>query len=216
MMFTNTAGTSAPIMYETPSSMRLKPGDDVSEESTQTWDRDGPWAVRVKEEVEAVRDTCGMLPITGFSRIKVEGSGAREFVDGGAERAGIGPVAALRQTTDVGLVDDEGRVLYGGDETAYVSSVLGCVASALDDPALVPPGLQAPRGDGHVVAGCGCLPNQIRYLRQLMTVISVRVHVYEEILEIFLEESDEELASLREHLPRWIANHEDRDRKSVV
>ena len=58
-----------------------KDGDDTSEEATQTWDRNGPWAIRVKEEVEAVRDNCGMLPITGFSRIKVEGPGARDFVD---------------------------------------------------------------------------------------------------------------------------------------
>jgi len=39
--------------------------------------------------------------------------------------------------------DDEGRVLYGGEETGYVSSILGCVASALDDPNLVPPGVGA-------------------------------------------------------------------------
>lgn len=38
--------------------------------------------------------------------------------------------------------DDEGRVLYGGGETTYVSSVLGCLACALDDPGLVPPGLE--------------------------------------------------------------------------
>ncbi len=58
-----------------------KPGDDVSEDSTQTWDRDGPWAERVKEEVEAVRDNCGMLPISGFSRYLVQGPGARAWVD---------------------------------------------------------------------------------------------------------------------------------------
>lgn len=59
-----------------------KPGDDTSEEATQTWDRNGPWEARIKEECEAVRDGCGMLPITGFSRIAVEGPGARDFVDG--------------------------------------------------------------------------------------------------------------------------------------
>ncbi len=58
-----------------------KAGDDTSHESTQTWERDGPWAVRIKEECEAVRDTCGMLPITGFSRIAVTGKGARDWVD---------------------------------------------------------------------------------------------------------------------------------------
>lgn len=59
-----------------------KRGDDTSEASTQTWERDGPWEARVAEECAAVRDGCGILPITGFSRLKVEGPGARAFVDG--------------------------------------------------------------------------------------------------------------------------------------
>ncbi len=58
-----------------------KPGDDTSEEATQTWDRNGPWEARIKEECEAVRDHCGVLPITGFTRIKVEGPGAKDWVD---------------------------------------------------------------------------------------------------------------------------------------
>jgi dimethylglycine dehydrogenase len=57
-------------------------GDDTSEEATQTWDRNGPWQAAIKREVEAVRDGCGMLPITGFSRYKIEGLGAKDFVDG--------------------------------------------------------------------------------------------------------------------------------------
>ena len=59
-----------------------KPGDDVSEEATQTWDRNGPWEIRIREECEAVRDGCGVLPITGFSRLSVEGPKAREWIDG--------------------------------------------------------------------------------------------------------------------------------------
>lgn len=58
-----------------------KPGDDTSEEATQTWDRNGPWEPRVREECEAVRDHCGVIAISGFSRLKVEGPGARDFVD---------------------------------------------------------------------------------------------------------------------------------------
>ncbi|MEO9780929.1 MAG: FAD-dependent oxidoreductase [Sedimentitalea sp.] len=58
-----------------------QPGDDTSIETTETWGRAGPWEPRIREEVEAVRDHCGMLPITGFSRIKVEGPGARDYVD---------------------------------------------------------------------------------------------------------------------------------------
>ena len=58
-----------------------KPGDDTSEEATQTWDRNGPWAARVEDEVEAVRDHCGILAIPGFSRYHVIGPGARDWVD---------------------------------------------------------------------------------------------------------------------------------------
>ncbi|KIN76385.1 GcvT family protein [Sulfitobacter mediterraneus] len=59
-----------------------KPGDDTSEESTQTWDRNGPWAVRVKEEVEAVRDGVGVLDLPGFSRFNLSGEGAAEWLRG--------------------------------------------------------------------------------------------------------------------------------------
>jgi dimethylglycine dehydrogenase len=59
-----------------------KPGDDTSEESTHTWNRSGPWEDRVREECEAVRDGCGVIAISGFSRLKVAGPGARAFVDG--------------------------------------------------------------------------------------------------------------------------------------
>ena len=54
-------------------------GDDTSEEATHTWARSGPWEQRIREECEAVRDGCGVLAITGFTRLKVEGPGAREF-----------------------------------------------------------------------------------------------------------------------------------------
>ncbi|MEW9919904.1 FAD-dependent oxidoreductase [Marimonas sp. MJW-29] len=53
-----------------------KAGDDISEEATQTWDRNGPWAQRIKEEVEAVRDGVGVLDLPGFSRFNLSGEGA--------------------------------------------------------------------------------------------------------------------------------------------
>ncbi len=56
-------------------------GEDTSEESSQTWDRSGPWEAAIKREVEAVTTGCGMLPITGFSRYKIDGPGAKDFVD---------------------------------------------------------------------------------------------------------------------------------------
>ena len=59
-----------------------KPGDDTSEESTQTWDREGPWSLRVREEVEAVRDGVGVLDLPGFSRFNLAGEGAAEYLRG--------------------------------------------------------------------------------------------------------------------------------------
>ena len=59
-----------------------KPGDDTSEEATHTWERKGPWEPRIREECEAVRDGCGILPISGFTRLKITGEGARHFIDG--------------------------------------------------------------------------------------------------------------------------------------
>ena len=57
-------------------------GDDTSEEATQTWERDGPWFARIREECEAVRDAAGILNLCGFSRCLVTGAGAVEWLDG--------------------------------------------------------------------------------------------------------------------------------------
>lgn len=69
-----------------------KDGDDISEEATQTWDRNGPWAARIKEEVEAVRDGVGVLDLPGFSRFNLSGEGAAEWlrgrISGGLPKAG--------------------------------------------------------------------------------------------------------------------------------
>ncbi|MBR9863306.1 MAG: FAD-dependent oxidoreductase [Rhodobacteraceae bacterium] len=69
-----------------------KDGDDTSEEATHTWNRQGPWTQRVKEECEAVRDHCGVLDLPGFSRFWIQGEGAddwlRGFCTGGIPKAG--------------------------------------------------------------------------------------------------------------------------------
>ncbi|HHZ09166.1 MAG TPA: FAD-dependent oxidoreductase [Rhizobiales bacterium] len=57
-----------------------KPGDDTSEVATQTFDRDGPWQKRIREECLAVRDAAGILDLPGFSRYRVEGEGARAWL----------------------------------------------------------------------------------------------------------------------------------------
>ncbi len=59
-----------------------KPGDDTSEEATQTWNREGPWEARIKDEVEACRDGVGVLDMPGFSRYKLTGAGAAEWLRG--------------------------------------------------------------------------------------------------------------------------------------
>jgi len=59
-----------------------KDGDDTSEDATHTWDREGPWAKRVQEEVEAVRDGVGVLDLCGFSRFNLSGAGAAEWLRG--------------------------------------------------------------------------------------------------------------------------------------
>ena len=59
-----------------------KPGDDTSEAATQTWNREGPWAKRIKEECLAVRDAAGILDLPGFSRFRVKGPGATEWLKG--------------------------------------------------------------------------------------------------------------------------------------
>ena len=57
-------------------------GDDTSEEATQTWERDGPWFARIREECEAVRDAAGILNLCGFSRYLVIGADAVVWLDG--------------------------------------------------------------------------------------------------------------------------------------
>src|SRR6056297_798193 len=84
-----------------------QPGDDTSEETTQTWARSGPWQQRIKEECEAVRDTAGVIAISGFTRLSVEGPGARAHVDALT-------CSRLPQPGRVGLAyfpDDRGRIL---------------------------------------------------------------------------------------------------------
>ena len=57
-----------------------RPGDDTSEASTQTFDREGPWQKRIREECLAVRDAAGILDLPGFSRFRLQGEGAREWL----------------------------------------------------------------------------------------------------------------------------------------
>ncbi|WP_425044419.1 GcvT family protein [Primorskyibacter sp. S87] len=84
-----------------------KPGDDVSEKSTHTWGRSGPWQQRIKEECEAVRDHCGVLDLPGFSRFLVSGGGAAEALRG-LVTGGLPKVGRMNL---VYVSDDRGRIL---------------------------------------------------------------------------------------------------------
>lgn len=84
-----------------------QPGDDLSDEATHTWSRQGPWAPRVQQECEAVRDTAGLLDLPGFSRFRLEGEGAAEFLRGLC-------TGAIPKVGRIGLLyfaDDRGRIV---------------------------------------------------------------------------------------------------------
>ena len=55
-------------------------GDDTSDAAAQSWERNGPWEARVKEECEAVRDGVGVLDLCGFSRYVLSGDGAAAWL----------------------------------------------------------------------------------------------------------------------------------------
>jgi dimethylglycine dehydrogenase len=84
-----------------------QPGDDISEAATQTFDRDGPWQLRIREECLAVRDAAGILDLPGFSRYRVRGDGAREWLS--SLITGVVPKPGR-----IGLgyfADDKGRIV---------------------------------------------------------------------------------------------------------
>ena len=96
-----------------------QPGDDTSLDATHTWEREGPWAVRIKEECEAVRDHCGVLDLPGFSRFWVRGDGAAE---------------ALR-TRVAGGLPKVGRMnlLYFADDRGRILTEMSCIRMGEDE-----------------------------------------------------------------------------------
>jgi len=83
------------------------PGDDISEEATQTFRREGPWQTRIRQECHAVRDAAGILDLPGFSRFRLAGDGARDWL--ATQITGIVPKPGR-----IGLgyfADDKGRIV---------------------------------------------------------------------------------------------------------
>jgi len=103
-----------------------QPGDDTSEAATQTWDRAGPWEPRIREEALAVRDHCGVLDLPGFSRFKVQGPGADDWLRGLV-------TGALPRVGRVGLVyfaDARGRIVTEMSVTREAEDLFVLVTAA--------------------------------------------------------------------------------------
>ncbi len=84
-----------------------KPHDDTSADSTQTWERDGPWLQRIKQECHAVRDHVGVLDLPGFSRFYLHGAGAAQYLRGLIS----GALPKINRMNLAYFCDTRGRVL---------------------------------------------------------------------------------------------------------
>ncbi|MEY3307852.1 MAG: hypothetical protein RLZZ413_1890 [Pseudomonadota bacterium] len=84
-----------------------RPGDDTSEEGTQTWRREGPWFGAVREECLAVRDAAGILDLPGFSRFRISGAGTIDWLT----RQITGKVPAVGRLGLGYFADDKGRIV---------------------------------------------------------------------------------------------------------
>ena len=100
-----------------------KPGDDTSEETTQTWNRAGPWEARIREECEAVRDACGVLDLPGFSRFWLQGEGADNWLRGFCT-GGIPKVGRM-------------NLIYVSDTRGRIVTELSCIRLAEDNFVLI-------------------------------------------------------------------------------
>ncbi|MFU0503264.1 GcvT family protein [Pseudaminobacter sp. NGMCC 1.201702] len=83
------------------------PGDDTWESSTQTFTRTGPWEQRIREECVAVRDAVGILDLPGFSRFRLQGPGARDWLSSMI----TGTVPKPGRIGLAYFADDQGRIV---------------------------------------------------------------------------------------------------------
>lgn len=84
-----------------------KEGDDTSEAATETWDRNGPWARRVREEVEAVTTGTGVIDMCGFSRFELSGAGAADWLRGQV----TGGLPKVGRMNLIYIADTRGRIV---------------------------------------------------------------------------------------------------------
>ena len=95
-----------------------RPGDDVSGEAQRTWRREGPWFAAVKAECEAVRDACGILDLPGFSRFRLTGAGAADWLAAQitGKLPGVGRLGLAYFADDKGRIVTEMSVARMGDD----------------------------------------------------------------------------------------------------
>ncbi|MGV8951143.1 MAG: GcvT family protein, partial [Cypionkella sp.] len=82
-------------------------GDDVSPEGSQTWAREGAWYGAVQAECAAVRDSCGILDLPGFSRFVLTGDGAAEWLS----RQITGKLPSVGRLGLAYFADEMGRIV---------------------------------------------------------------------------------------------------------
>ena len=101
-----------------------QPGDDTSEGATQTWERDGPWFPRIREECLAVRDAVGVLDLAGFSWFHLKGDGARDWlrgmITGGVPR--VGRLGLGYFADDAGRIITELSIIRLDEDEMYLIS----------------------------------------------------------------------------------------------
>ncbi len=84
-----------------------RPGDDISEAASHTWARQGPWAGAIAGECAAVRDAAGILDLPGFSRFRLSGPGAADWLS----RQITGKVPGAGRLGLCYFADDKGRIV---------------------------------------------------------------------------------------------------------
>ena len=84
-----------------------RPGDETGETAQQTWRREGPWFGAVRAECEAVRDACGILDLPGFSRFRLTGAGASDWLSAQI----TGKLPAVGRLGLAYFADDRGRIV---------------------------------------------------------------------------------------------------------
>lgn len=104
-----------------------QPWDDTSEEATQTFDRDGPWFPRIREECHAVRSAAGILDLPGFSRFNLDGPGAAAWLS----RQITGTVPPVGRIGLAYFADDKGRLLTEMSVVRHEENLMTLITAAV-------------------------------------------------------------------------------------